>query len=100
MGTPGEVPLRGWVVPPIRPRMSLRSRHPCWSAAIGRGILFGGYMDIEIKDTPYNDRCCGNCGDCGTKSGLRYCFINHAFVAKNKWCAEWHAEDRDKKFEN
>ena len=21
-------------------------------------------MDIEIKDTPYNDRCCGNCKHC------------------------------------
>ncbi len=55
-------------------------------------------MEIEIKDTPYADRCCGNCAEC-VKTELRYCLKNHAFVAKNKWCNQWHAEERDK-FEN
>ncbi len=56
-------------------------------------------MDIEIKDTPYNDRYCGNCKHC-VKTELRYCLKNHAFVAKNKWCEEWEAEERFHKFEN
>ena len=56
-------------------------------------------MDIEIKDTPYDDRCCGNCKHC-VKTELRYCLKNHAFVAKNKWCTEWCAEERFNKFEN
>ena len=56
-------------------------------------------MEVEIKDTPYNDRCCGNCKHC-VKTELRYCLKNHAFVAKNKWCTEWCAEERFNKFEN
>ena len=83
----------------IRPRMSIRSRRPRWSAAIGRGISLEVIMDIEIKDTPYNDRCCGNCKHC-VKTELRYCLKNHAFVAKNKWCTEWCPEERFNKFEN
>ena len=51
-------------------------------------------MDIEIKDTPYNDRYCGNCTHC-IKTQLRFCLKNHAFVAKNKWCKEWAAEERE-----
>lgn len=53
---------------------------------------------MDIIDTPYNDRYCGNCAHC-IKTELRYCLKNHAFVAKNKWCEDWAAEDR-KKFEN
>ncbi len=56
-------------------------------------------MDIEIIDTPYDDRSCRNCAHC-VKTELRYCLKNHAFVAKNKWCKEWCAEDRKSKFEN
>lgn len=55
-------------------------------------------MEIEIKDTPYADRYCGNCAEC-VKTELRYCLKNHAFVAKNKWCKLWHAEERGE-FEN
>ena len=51
-------------------------------------------MDIEIKDTPYNDRYCGNCTHC-IKTQLRFCLKNHAFIAKNKWCKEWTAEERE-----
>lgn len=61
-------------------------------------FLWRYIMDIEIKDTPYADRCCGNCAEC-VKTELRYCLKNHAFVAKNKWCNQWHAEERNK-FEN
>ena len=56
-------------------------------------------MDIEIIDTPYDDRSCKNCAHC-VKTELRYCLKNHAFVAKNKWCEDWAAEDRKSKFEN
>jgi hypothetical protein len=56
-------------------------------------------MDIEIIDTPYDDRSCKNCKHC-VKTELRYCLKNHAFVAKNKWCEDWTAEDRKSKFEN
>lgn len=56
-------------------------------------------MEVEIKDTPYNDRDCGNCKHC-VKTELRYCLKNHAFVAKNKWCTEWYPEERFNKFEN
>lgn len=65
----------------------------------GRQLIIGGNMDIEIKDTPYNDRYCGNCKHC-VKTELRYCLKNHAFVAKNKWCTEWCPEERFNKFEN
>lgn len=61
-------------------------------------FLWRFIMEIEIKDTPYADRCCGNCAEC-VKTELRYCLKNHAFVAKNKWCNQWRAEERDK-FEN
>lgn len=64
-----------------------------------RPLFLEVIMDIEIKDTPYNDRYCGNCTHC-IKTQLRYCLKNHAFVAKNKWCEEWSAEDRKSKFEN
>ena len=56
-------------------------------------------MEVEIKDTPYDDRSCGNCKHC-VKTELRYCLKNHAFVAKNKWCTEWCPEERFNKFEN
>lgn len=55
-------------------------------------------MEIEIIDSPYTDRYCGNCADC-IKTEMRYCLKNHAFVTKKKWCKEWHAEDRSE-FEN
>ena len=55
-------------------------------------------MDIEIIDTPYEDRGCYNCEHC-VKTQMRYCLRNHAFVAKNKWCEDWEAEKR-RKFEN
>ena len=77
-GTPGEVPCAG---------------------GLCRPLFLEVIMDIEIKDTPYDDRSCGNCKHC-VKTELRYCLKNHAFVAKNKWCTEWCAEERFNKFEN
>ena len=74
--TPGEVPLRGRVVPPI--------------------LFWRLDMEVEIIDTPYSDRSCKNCAHC-VKTEMRYCLHNHAFVAKNKWCSDWKSEDR--KFE-
>ena len=65
----------------------------------GHQLILEVIMEVEIKDTPYNDRCCGNCEHC-VKTELRYCLKNHAFVAKNKWCTEWCAEERFNKFEN
>lgn len=62
------------------------------------GLSLKGVRAMDIIDTPYNDRYCGNCTHC-IKTELRYCLKNHAFVAKNKWCEDWAAEDR-KKFEN
>ena len=54
-------------------------------------------MEIEIIDTPYNDRYCGNCKEC-IKTELRFCLTHHCFVSKNKWCKNWTAEER--KFDN
>ena len=50
-------------------------------------------MEVEVIDSPYMDRDCGNCVSC-VKTELRYCLKNHCFVAKNKWCKEWNAEER------
>ena len=66
---------------------------------VGRQLILEVIMEVEIKDAPYNDRYCGNCKHC-VKTELRYCLKNHAFVAKNKWCTEWCAEERFNKFEN
>lgn len=77
-GTPGEVP-------------------PAWAGCAAH-LTLEVIMDEKIIDTPYNDRYCGNCTHC-VKTELRYCLKNHAFVAKNKWCADWNAEDRKSKFE-
>lgn len=54
--------------------------------------------EIEIVESPYQDRYCGNCAEC-IKTEMRYCLKNHAFVSKDMWCKQWHAEDRSK-FEN
>ena len=53
-------------------------------------------MDIEIKDTPYSDRYCGNCLRCGRDEStkLLYCYTHKCYVASNKWCADWLMEYR------
>ena len=76
----------------------LHGKSPC-TGGLCRPLFLEVIMDIEIKDTPYNDRSCGNCKHC-VKTELRYCLKNHAFVAKNKWCTEWCPEERFNKFEN
>lgn len=55
--------------------------------------------DMGIIDTPYEDRCCGNCGHC-TETEMRYCLVHHAFVAEHKWCQSWDQQYRYYKFEN
>ena len=56
-------------------------------------------MDIQIIDTPYDDRYCGNCSRC-IKGELNYCLQNKAYVVSKKWCIEWLPEFRNYKFEN
>lgn len=55
--------------------------------------------DMEIIDTPYEDRYCGNCGHC-TKTEMHFCLVHHAFVAEHKWCQSWDQQYRYYKFEN
>ena len=76
----------------------LHGKSPC-TGGLCRPLFLEVIMDIEIIDTPYDDRSCKNCAHC-VKTELRYCLKNHAFVAKNKWCEDWAAEDRKSKFEN
>ena len=66
------------------------------------GFEFKQGYDMDenrIIDTPYNDRYCNNCNSC-TKTDMRYCLKHHIFVAKNKWCPDWHMENRYYNFDN
>ena len=56
-------------------------------------------INMGIIDTPYDDRYCGNCGNC-VKTEMRFCLVHHAFVAKHKWCQSWDEQYRYYKFEN
>ena len=76
------------------PRQGRLSRPPFLEV-----IMDTNDINMGIIDTPYEDRCCGNCEHC-IKTEMRFCLVHHAFIAKNKWCHCWEPQYRYYKFEN
>ena len=59
-------------------------------------------MNIEIIDTPYKDRYCGNCrritiANSGNMN--KCCLRNNCYVSYYKWCEAWGPQYRVYKFE-